>query len=201
MKLTEEQWSILKPLIPTPKIRKDGRGRPWRGNREVLEGILWVLRNGCSWSSLPAEYPPYQTCHRRFQQWQKQGVWDKLLKSIARVTSASPHESKLAEETFNKKSISRNPKRLIADKAYDSKKLRRAFSKKRVDFIVPQKSNAKEKIQDGRKLRRYKKRWKVERFFSWLHSFKRTWTRYEIKSENFLAMVQLASTMILIRHL
>jgi transposase len=84
MKLTEEQWSILKPLIPTPKIRKDGRGRPWRGNREVLEGILWVLRNGCSWSSLPAEYPPYQTCHRRFQQWQKQGVWDKLLKSIAR---------------------------------------------------------------------------------------------------------------------
>jgi transposase len=46
------------------------------------------------------------------------------------VTSASPHESKLAEETFNKKSISRNPKRLIADKAYDSKKLRRAFSKK-----------------------------------------------------------------------
>jgi transposase len=45
------------------------------------------------------------------------------------VTSASPHESKLAEETFNKKSISRNPKRLIADKAYDSKKLRRAFSK------------------------------------------------------------------------
>jgi hypothetical protein len=74
-----------------------------------------------------------------------------------RFKSASPHESKLAEETFNKKSISRNPKRLIADKAYDSKKLRRAFSKKRVDFIVPQKSNAKEKIQDGRKTSKIQK--------------------------------------------
>ncbi|MGE5444032.1 MAG: transposase, partial [Ignavibacteriales bacterium] len=48
--------------------RQDGRGRPWRDNREVLNGILWILRSGARWKDLPERFPPYQTCHRRFQQ-------------------------------------------------------------------------------------------------------------------------------------
>ncbi len=67
MELTDAQWAIIKPLIPTPRRRKDGRGRPWRNPREVLGGILWVLRTGAPWNDLPERYPPYQTCHRRFQ--------------------------------------------------------------------------------------------------------------------------------------
>ena len=67
--LTDTQWRILDPLIPEPFRRKDGRGRPWKDRRAVLNGILWVLRTGAPWADLPDRYPPYQTCHRRFQQW------------------------------------------------------------------------------------------------------------------------------------
>jgi len=64
--LTEEQWAFIVPLLPKPKVRSDGRGRPWRDPRDVLEGIIWILRTGAPWKDLPSRYPPYQTCHRRF---------------------------------------------------------------------------------------------------------------------------------------
>lgn len=64
--LTDEQWAILNPLIAEPIRRDDGRGRPWRENREVLDSILWILRTGARWQDLPTRFPPYQTCHRRF---------------------------------------------------------------------------------------------------------------------------------------
>ncbi len=83
MELTDAQWAIIKPLIPTPRRRKDGRGRPWRNPREVLGGILWVLRTGAPWRDLPERYPPYQTCHRRFQQWCREGTLKRLLHALA----------------------------------------------------------------------------------------------------------------------
>jgi len=67
MDLTEEQWDFVEPLIPKPRRRLDGRGRPWRDPRDVLDGVLWILRTGAPWKDLPPRYPPYQTCHRRFQ--------------------------------------------------------------------------------------------------------------------------------------
>lgn len=66
MDLTDEQWEILEPLIPHPPRRSDGKGRPRRDPRDVLNGILWILRTGAPWRDLPERYPPYQTCHRRF---------------------------------------------------------------------------------------------------------------------------------------
>jgi transposase len=68
MDLTDQQWTIIEPLFEE-KRRPDGRGRPWRDARAVLNGVLWVLRTGAPWHDLPDRYPPYQTCHRRFQQW------------------------------------------------------------------------------------------------------------------------------------
>ena len=65
--LTDQQWKILDPLVPEPARRRDGRGRPWKERRAVLNGILWVLRTGAPWAELPDRYPSYQTCHRRFQ--------------------------------------------------------------------------------------------------------------------------------------
>ena len=56
--LTDLQWAILDALIPEPPLRKDGRGRPWKGCRSVLNGILWVLRTGAPWADLPERYPP-----------------------------------------------------------------------------------------------------------------------------------------------
>ena len=66
--LTDAQWTFIKPLFPKLSKRAGGWGRPWRDSRQVLNGILWVLRTGAQWSEMPSRYPPYQTCHRRFQQ-------------------------------------------------------------------------------------------------------------------------------------
>ena len=82
--LTDAQWTFIEPLRPKPPKRADGRGRPWRASRAVLNGILWILRTGAQWAELPSRYPPYQTCHRRFQQWQRAGVMDRLLEALAR---------------------------------------------------------------------------------------------------------------------
>ncbi len=54
MDLTEKQWAVLAPLLPKPRVRQDRRGRPWRDPRDVLNGILWVLRTGAPWADLPA---------------------------------------------------------------------------------------------------------------------------------------------------
>lgn len=82
MDLTDKQWDVLKPLFE-PKRRSDGRGRPWRDARDVLNGVLWVLRTGAPWKDLPDRYPPYQTCHRRFQQWRRTGVLRDVLERLA----------------------------------------------------------------------------------------------------------------------
>ena len=81
--LTDLQWAILDALIPEPSRRKDGRGRPWKDRRIVLNGILWVLRTGAPWCDLPERYPSYQTCHRRFQQWVRSGIMRGVLEALA----------------------------------------------------------------------------------------------------------------------
>jgi transposase len=81
--LTDEQWGVLEPLISELPKRADGRGRPWRGSREVLNGILWILRTGAQWADLPNRYPPYQTCHRRFQRWVQNGTYELILEALA----------------------------------------------------------------------------------------------------------------------
>jgi transposase len=83
MDLTDAQWDRISVLIPDPPRRADNRGRPWRPARDVLNGILWVLRTGAPWKDLPDRYPPYQTCHRRFQQWQRSGVLEQVLTALA----------------------------------------------------------------------------------------------------------------------
>jgi transposase len=81
--LTDKQWEILEPLLPKPKVREDGRGRPWRDPRDVLNGILWVLRTGAPWKDMPDRYPPYQTCHRRFQAWIDSATLEQVLWALA----------------------------------------------------------------------------------------------------------------------
>src|SRR5512134_2349151 len=83
MDLTEAQWTFVEPLLPKPRRRPDGRGRPYRDPRDVLHGILWVLRTGAPWKDLPPRYPPYQTCHRRFQQWSRDGIFRRIVQELA----------------------------------------------------------------------------------------------------------------------
>ena len=83
MDLTNEQWERIAPLIPPAKSRAGGKGRPPTPPREVLNGILWILRTGAPWKDLPGRYPPYQTCHRWFQQWRKDDVFERILTTLA----------------------------------------------------------------------------------------------------------------------
>lgn len=93
------------------------------------------------------------------------------------------------------------PVRLIGDKAYDSDPLdRRLHEEYGIEMIAPNRHN-RSRSQDGRKLRRYCRRWRVERVFAWLHNFRRLITRWEHHIENFLGFVRLACLQILIRRL
>ena len=81
--LTDEQWEIVEPLIPEPPKRDDGKGRPRREDRDTLNGILWILRSGARWQDMPSRFPPYQTCHRRFQEWARSGVLRQIVEALA----------------------------------------------------------------------------------------------------------------------
>lgn len=84
MDITNEQWERLAPLLSeTPKGPR-GQGRPVLNEpRAILNGILWILRTGAPWKDLPERYPPYQTCHRWFQRWRKESVFDGILLTLA----------------------------------------------------------------------------------------------------------------------
>jgi len=118
------------------------------------------------------------------------------------IASASPHEVRLVEATLDARFVAEAPARLIGDKAYDSDRLDEKLRHERaIELIAPHSSNRRVKTQDGRPLRRFRRRWKIERLFAWLHNFRRLVVRYEYRAENFLGMLHLACIVILLRHL
>jgi transposase len=118
------------------------------------------------------------------------------------VTSASPHESKLVEDTLRQRHVSELPERLIGDRGYDSDPLdERLRREHRIEMIAPNRRNKRRRTQDGRPLRRYLRRWKIERLFAWLKNYRRLTSRWERYAVNFLGMVQLGCALILLRHL
>ena len=118
------------------------------------------------------------------------------------TTSARPHEITLVDDTLDACFLENVPEKIIGDRAYDSDKLDKRLAEERgVEMIAPHKNNrVKSLTQDGRTLRRYRKRWKVERLFAWLQNFRRLVVRYEYHLKNFLAMVQLGCIVILLRR-
>jgi len=94
------------------------------------------------------------------------------------VTSASPNESTLVGQTLDRRHIGALPKRMIGDRAYDSDPLDRRLQEQGVEMIAPNRRKRK-KTQDGRPLRRYLRRWKIERLFAWLKNFRRIGSRFE----------------------
>jgi transposase len=75
--------SRLSAMISLAACGCPWRGRPWHDTRAVLNGVLWVLGSGAQWRERPERYPPYQTCHRRFQQWVKTGKLEEALRVLA----------------------------------------------------------------------------------------------------------------------
>ena len=202
------------------------------------------------------KYPPYQTCHRRFQQCVRSGKLEKVLRKLAEqlqtegrlnleeafidatfvaaqkgaselvlpseakgqrsrlspvgdsvpagasVRAASPHESRFVEEAFGHSFLDELPARLIGDKAYDSDGLdRRMREQYGIEVIAPHRSDRKEPTQDGRPLRRHRRRWTIERLFAWLQIYRRLATRWKYHIENFFGMVRLGCMNIMLRYL
>lgn len=109
------------------------------------------------------------------------------------VASASPAEVTLIEPLLEKRVLRRKPRRLIYDRAGDSDPLRARLARRGIELVCPHRRNrVKPRTQDGRKLRRYKRRWKVERSISWLFNFRRLVVRYERHAHLFLGFAQLA---------
>jgi transposase len=225
-----------------------------RDNREVLNGIFWIFRTGARWQDLPERFPPYQTCHRRFQQWVRSGVLRSVLEALAEdlrvrgkldlsecfidatfagakkgdsmwaapgvvkgakswqwqtamvflspstLPRLSPNELTLVQQTPCSRFTEDAPLRLIGDRGYDSDTLDEKLMREvGIELISPHRRRRK-KTQDGRPLRRYKRRWKLERLFAWLHNFRRLVVRWEYHWENFAGMVHLACIVILLRN-
>ena len=104
---------------------------------------------------------------------------------------------KLVEETLEKRFIQEKPERLIGDKAYDSDPLDERLLQQGIEMIAPHKANRqKPATQEGRPLRRYVRRWKVERLFAWLQNFRRIQVRHDPSLDNYLAFVLLGCMII-----
>ena len=183
MDLTDEQWAVLEPLF-TSKREPGKAGRPRQDARPVVEAVFGVLRTGAPYKDLPNRYPPYSSCHRWFQQWCDDGTLKEVLHELARdlrqrggiddieayidgtyvpakrgvLRRALPRRQR--DEGFTEQI----PSKLIADKAFDSQKLAVSLRDERnVELIAPKRSNSHRRRQDGRALRRYKRRWKAGR--------------------------------------
>ena len=119
-----------------------------------------------------------------------------------RLHEAARHEVTLAFALVQNCWTQELPERVIGDKAYDSDPFDdQMWQECGVEVIAPQRENRKKaKTQDGRCLRRAKRRWKVERFFAWAQNFRRLVVRYERRSENFYGFLLLAATIMHIKY-
>lgn len=125
------------------------------------------------------------------------------------LDSATPHEVTLIEPLLEKIAVPRssvgrprkNPKRLIYDRGADSDPLRERLKRRGIDLICPHRENRrKPRLQDGRKLRRYKRRWKVERTFAWLGNFRKLVVRWDRSILAYQAFFNVACMLITLRQ-
>lgn len=72
--LTNKEWVLIEPLLPKKKTTCPTK---W-SKRQILDGILYQLKNGCNWSDLPKDLPPYSTVFWHYKQWRESGVMEKI---------------------------------------------------------------------------------------------------------------------------
>lgn len=77
--LSDEQWAQLAQLLPPEKPKT---GRPSVEHRQIINGILWILRTGAPWRDLPERYGNWKTVYSRFRRWREAGIWDQLFAAV-----------------------------------------------------------------------------------------------------------------------
>lgn len=126
------------------------------------------------------------------------------------MDSASPAEVKLLLPTLETVRVGlahqagrprQFPDRLIADRGYDSNPAREALAGRGIEPIIPARSNNTIAThQDGRSLRRYRRRWIIERTNAWLQNYRRLVVRYERSAEVYTALVHMACALIVLKR-
>jgi transposase len=162
--LSDKQWAALEPHLPSgrPGVR------PQR-NRQVLSGIVHVLRTGCRWRDCPAAYGPPTTIYDRFNRWSKRGIWQGLLDRLIR------HDATEVQ-------------------GIDSDALRH-FLAERGSIAVIQPNPRRKNIPDFDQ-NRYKERNRIERAFSHIKDWRRVATRYDKLARYFGAAIAIAAALI-----
>src|SRR5262245_9306085 len=84
--LSERQWAVLEPLIPLNR-----RGVKPKRNREIISGIMHILRVGCRWRDCPQVYGPPTTIYNRFNRWSRDGIWQTMLEALVKTGAAGAH--------------------------------------------------------------------------------------------------------------
>ena len=79
--LTKEQWEHVKKLLPTERAGK--RGRPRKDDRNMLNGMLWLVRSGAQWRELPEAYGPWQSVYARFAKWRDDGTLEAIFCALS----------------------------------------------------------------------------------------------------------------------
>lgn len=118
------------------------------------------------------------------------------------TTSASPHEARLVQRLFDFMLTAETPQRVIGDKAYDSDDLAEQLADEGMELIAPHRRNRRPEnvTQDGRPLRRYKRRWTVERTIAWFQHFRRLCIRWEKSTKLFSGFLHLGCTILLLKE-
>ncbi|MFQ5592245.1 MAG: transposase, partial [Phycisphaerae bacterium] len=122
----------------------------------------------------------------------------------ASIADGSRHDVRLVEQALDEALTDTLSPILIGDKAFDSRQLRESLDKERhISLIAPKRRGrgSRGRNQDGRRMRRYRRRWKVERLFAWLKQFRRIAVRWDRSAENYLGFVHLGCVVILLRQL
>ena len=79
--LTKEQWERVKKLLPAERSGK--RGRPRKDDRNMLNGMLWIVRSGAQWRELPEAYGPWQSVYARFAKWRDDGTLEAIFRALS----------------------------------------------------------------------------------------------------------------------
>jgi transposase len=212
---TGAQWHMLPQYYPNYKT-VHRRFQQWC-RQEVLRDVLCVLANELRECGTIDERESFIDATfasakgggdgigptKRGKGVKIMGIVDRNGLPLAVCThAANHHEVTLVQLTFDFYMIEAKPAKLIGDKAYDSDELDAQLLQGGVEMIAPHRSSRKveNKTQDGRMLRRYKRRWMIERFFSWIQWHRRLLVRWEYYARNFLGFVHLACICILLKQ-
>lgn len=187
--------------------------------RAVLEAVQWILSTGAQGHLLPQCYPNYKTVHRRFQYWCRSEVLRGLLVGLANTlredgalevtecfidarfapAKGGHHEVRLVQLSLDFYMLEARPETLIGGRPYGSGTFDEDLKAEGIEMIAPRRTNRKKRrTQNGRRLRRYERRWIVERLFPWMQWRRRFLLQWEYYAENFLGFVQPASMLILL---